>query len=257
MQFRIMQHQRAPLSLVFTLGLALLTVAIITSVVVGPIAISLTDSIKALLPWQFELPIHIELVINQIRLPRTLLCIAVGAILALCGTVMQGLFRNPLADPGIIGVSGGASLGAAIAIVLFAPLASSYPLLLTLGTVPIFAFVGGAASTYLVYRLGTDKTGTSVTFMLLAGVAIGALSGAMHGLMNYYADDQALRDLSLWSMGSLAGATWSGIILAYVTLAILLLLLNRNANGLNAFLLGEAEARHMGVNVQRFKRNLI
>ncbi|QFI37383.1 iron ABC transporter permease [Moritella marina ATCC 15381] len=257
MQFRTTQHQRAPLSLVFTLGLALLTLAIITSVVVGPISISLTDSIKALLPWQFELPTHIELVINQIRLPRTLLCIAVGAILALCGTVMQGLFRNPLADPGIIGVSGGASLGAAIAIVLFAPLASTYPLLLTLGTVPIFAFFGGAASTYLVYRLGTDKTGTSVMFMLLAGVAIGALSGAMNGLMNYYADDQALRDLSLWSMGSLAGATWSGIILAYVTLAILLLLLNRNANGLNAFLLGEAEARHMGVNVQRFKRNLI
>lgn len=252
-----MQIHRMPVSVVFPLGFLLLTIAIISSVVVGPMAISFSDSVKVLLPWQSDLPAHIQIVIHQIRLPRTLLCMAVGAILALCGAVMQGLFRNPLADPGIIGVSGGASLGAALAIVVFAPLATSFPQLLTLGTVPIFAFIGGAASTYLVYRLGTDKNGTSVTVMLLAGVAIGALSGAALGLMNYYADDQALRDLSLWSMGSLAGATWPGIILAFVTLGSLFFLFDRNANALNAFLLGEAEARHMGVNVQRLKRLLI
>lgn len=252
-----MQFQRIPAAIIFPLGLLVLAVAITSSVVVGPMGISFSDSLKALLPWQSELPAHIQIVIHQIRLPRTLLCIAVGAVLALCGAVMQGLFRNPLADPGIIGVSGGASLGAALAIVVFAPLATSYPLLLSLGTVPVFAFVGGAVSTYLVYRLGTDKNGTSVTVMLLAGVAIAALSGAAMGLMNYLADDQALRDLSLWSMGSLAGATWPGIALAFVTLGALVLLFDRDANSLNAFLLGEAEARHMGVNVQRLKRRLI
>ena len=252
-----MQLQRIPIRLVFPLSFLLLAIAITSSVVVGPMTISFSDSLKALLPWQSDLPAHIQIVIHQIRLPRTLLCIAIGAILALCGTVMQGLFRNPLADPGIIGVSGGASLGAALAIVVFAPLAASFPLLLTFGTVPLFAFIGGAASTYLVYRLGTDKNGTSVTIMLLAGVAIGALSGAALGLMNYYADDQALRDLSLWTMGSLAGATWPGITLAFITLSILLLLFDSNANALNAFLLGEAEARHMGVNVQKLKRVLI
>lgn len=252
-----MQFQRIPAAIIFPLGLLVLAVAITSSVVVGPMGISFSDSLKALLPWQSELPAHIQIVIHQIRLPRTLLCIAVGATLALCGAVMQGLFRNPLADPGIIGVSGGASLGAALAIVVFAPLATSYPLLLSLGTVPVFAFIGGAVSTYLVYRLGTDKNGTSVTVMLLAGVAIAALSGAAMGLMNYLADDQALRDLSLWSMGSLAGATWPGIALAFVTLGALMLLFDRDANGLNAFLLGEAEARHMGVNVQRLKRRLI
>ncbi|MCW8327748.1 iron ABC transporter permease [Photobacterium sp. SDRW27] len=257
MQSRIMQRQRMPASIVFPLGLILLGVTITSSVVVGPMSISFADSFLALTPWQSELPAHIQIVIHQIRLPRTLLCIAVGAILALCGAVMQGLFRNPLADPGIIGVSGGASLGAALAIVIFAPLAASYPLLLTLGTVPVFAFLGGTVSTYLVYRLGTDKSGTSVTIMLLAGVAIGALSGAALGLMNYYADDQALRDLSLWTMGSLAGATWPGITLAFSTLGLLLFLFDRNANALNAFLLGEAEASHMGVNVQRLKRILI
>ncbi|ELR67725.1 Hemin ABC transporter, permease protein [Photobacterium marinum] len=252
-----MQLKRMPVSTAFPLGFFLLALAVITSVIVGPMTISFSESIKALSPWNVDLPLHIKLVIHQVRLPRTLLCIAIGAILALCGAVMQGLFRNPLADPGIIGVSGGAGLGAALAIVIFAPLANSFPQLLTLGTVPACAFLGGAATTYLVYRLGTDKTGTSVTVMLLAGVAIGALSGAGLGLLNYFADDQALRDLSLWSMGSLAGATWQSITLAFTTLAILLIWFDRHANALNAFLLGEAEAKHMGINVQCLKRTLI
>ncbi|MGF1702341.1 iron ABC transporter permease [Photobacterium makurazakiensis] len=252
-----MQLYRIPTRIIFPTGLVLLLLAITSSVVIGPMAITFTDSFKALMPWQSDLPQHIQIVINQIRLPRTLLGMAIGAILALCGAVMQGLFRNPLADPGIIGVSGGASLGAALAIVFFAPLAASFPLLLTLATVPVFAFLGGAFSTFFVYYLGTDKNGTSVTVMLLAGVAIGALSGAALGLMNYYADDQALRDLSLWSMGSLAGATWPGITLSYITLGVLMFMFDRNANALNAFLLGEAEAKHMGVNVQTLKRLLI
>lgn len=252
-----MHLKRLSTGILFPSGLCLLALAIITSMVVGPMAISFSDSVKALAPWDTNLPAHIDIVIHQIRLPRTLLGMAIGAILALCGAVMQGLFRNPLADPGIIGVSGGASLGAAIAIVVFAPLVASYPLLLTLGTVPVFAFIGGAVSTYLVYQLGTDKNGTSVTVMLLAGVAIGALSGAALGLMNYFADDQALRDLSLWSMGSLAGATWPGIGLAFVTFAALLMLFYRDANGINALLLGEAEAKHLGINVQQLKRRLI
>ncbi|MGR5062239.1 FecCD family ABC transporter permease [Photobacterium sp. DNB22_13_2] len=252
-----MQLQRIPTNIVFPVGITLLVLAVTSSIAVGPMNISFADSFKALLPFPQGLPAHIEIVIHQIRLPRTLLGMAIGAILALCGAVMQGLFRNPLADPGIIGVSGGASLGAALSIVIFAPLAANFPLLLTLGTVPVFAFIGGAVSTFVVYQLGTDKNGTSVTIMLLAGVAIGALSGAALGLMNYYADDQALRDLSLWTMGSLAGATWPGIGLAYITLLSLLLSFDRNANALNAFLLGEAEAKHLGVNVQRLKRMLI
>lgn len=257
MQSRRMQLQRLPIETLLPLGIGLLFFAITSSIVIGPMDISFIDSIKALIPWETDLPAHIQLVVNQIRLPRTLLAIAIGAILALCGAVMQGLFRNPLADPGIIGVSGGAALGAAIAVVFFAPLVVNYPLILTLGTVPVFAFIGGALSTFFVYYLGTDKNGTSVTIMLLAGVAIGALSGAALGFMNFIADDQALRDLSLWSMGSLAGATWPGITLAFTTLAVLLWLFCLDANALNAFLLGEAEAKHMGVNVQMLKRRLI
>ena len=246
------------------LGCASLYIALVSSVTLGPMEISFGQSMSALLPagvsdiWLSEdLPAHISLVIQQIRLPRTLLAIAVGAILAICGTVMQGLFRNPLADPGIIGVSAGASLGAAIAIVLFGGLAQTYPQLLMFGTVPLFAFLGGALSTILVYKLGTSSTGTSVTMMLLAGVAIGALAGAGLGLLNYYADDQALRDLSLWTMGSLAGANWGTLSIAYTTLIALFILFYRDAAALNALLLGESEARHLGIKVQSLKRRLI
>ncbi|WP_087017975.1 FecCD family ABC transporter permease [Thaumasiovibrio subtropicus] len=253
---------RLPFGMLLMGAFVALYVAVISSITLGPMDISFFDSLKALLPnsWltgESSLPAHVQMVIQQVRLPRTLLCIAIGALLAMSGAVMQGLFRNPLADPGIIGVSAGASLGAAIAIVMFGSLAASFPILLLFGTVPLFAFLGGAITTVLVYKLGTSENGTSVAMMLLAGVAIGALAGAGLGLMNYFADDQALRDLALWSMGSLAGASWNGILLSFSALAILFVLFYRDANKLNALLLGEAEANHMGINVQGLKRRLI
>ncbi len=248
---------RLPFSSLLGLALVALYIAVVSSITLGPMDISFWDSLSALLPRDSDLPVHVQMVIQQVRLPRTLLCISIGALLATCGTVMQGLFRNPLADPGIIGVSAGASLGAAIAIVVFGSLAASYPLLLLFGTVPVFAFFGGALTTILVYKLGTGSTGTSVAMMLLAGVAVGALAGAGLGLMNYFADDQALRDLALWSMGSLAGASWNGIIFSFSALIILFSLFYRDANKLNALLLGEAEATHMGINVQGLKKRLI
>ncbi|WP_017221236.1 FecCD family ABC transporter permease [Moritella dasanensis] len=240
-------------------GIVLLYIAIVASIALGPMDITLAQSMSALLPSQYriDLPAHIELVIQQIRLPRTLLALSVGAILAICGTVMQGLFRNSLADPGIIGVSAGASLGAAIAIVMFGSLAELYPTLLLLGAVPLFSFMGGAITTIIVYHLGTSSNGTSVTMMLLAGVAISALAGAGLGLMNYYADDQALRDLSLWTMGSLAGANWLGIALSFVTLIVLFIVFYKDANKMDALLLGESEAKHLGIRVQRLKKKLI
>ncbi|MGF1762086.1 FecCD family ABC transporter permease [Aliivibrio kagoshimensis] len=251
-----MQSRRS-LLFVSLLGLVLLIITAASSIVVGPMSISIVDSFKGLTPWSGELPQHIQMVIHQIRLPRTLLCMAVGAILAMSGAVMQGLFRNPLAEPGIIGVSAGSALGAAIAIVAFSSVAMNYPLLMSVAAVPLFAFLGGALTTILVYTLGTSKYGTSVTVMLLAGVAISALSGAGIGFLNFIADDQMLRDLSLWSMGSLAGATWPSIYLAMSCLVILFFLFMRHVKGLNALLLGEAEAGHLGVNVQRLKRQLI
>ncbi|CCN70927.1 FecCD family ABC transporter permease [Vibrio nigripulchritudo] len=249
--------RKIPISALVMLFVALLVFTSASSIAVGPMNITIADSFKSLFPSAFTLPDHIKIVINEIRLPRTLMCIIIGAILALCGAVMQGLFRNPLAEPGIIGVSAGAMLGAAIAMVLFASWLEEAATIISLFAVPIFAFIGGLIATMIVYRLGTSKFGTSVTIMLLAGIAISALSGAGIGYLNFAADDQALRDLSLWSMGSLAGATWSGIGLGSITLLLLYITFRREAMPLNAMLLGESEAAHMGVNVQSFKRRLI
>ena len=252
---------RVSFRLLMLLSISSLYLAIVLSISIGPMDISFIDSMFALLPDSLKpestAAAHVSLIIQQIRLPRTLLAVFVGAILALCGAVMQGLFRNPLADPGIIGVSAGASLGAAMAIVLFGGLAEQYPNLLLFGTVPLFSFVGGSVTTFVIYRLGTSQNGTSVTMMLLAGVAISALAGSGLGLMNYFADDQALRDLSLWTMGSLAGANLHSVMMVFIGLCILFTLFYRDANKLNVLLLGEPEAKHMGINVQSLKRRLI
>ncbi|MGF1767462.1 iron ABC transporter permease [Enterovibrio makurazakiensis] len=251
--------RRVPMKWMLLIASTLLYVAMVSSITLGPMDISFSDSLKALIPnalIQSDLPDYVGVIIQQVRLPRTLLAIAVGGILAICGAVMQGLFRNPLADPGIIGVSAGASLGAAIAIVLFGGMIG-HTALLTLGTVPLFAFLGGALATFAIYYMGTNSNGTSVTIMLLAGVALGAIAGAGMGLLNYFADDQALRDLSLWTMGSLAGASWDSISFACISLFLLAFFYQRNAKKLNALLLGEAEARHLGIDVQSLKRQLI
>ncbi|EGQ7664337.1 iron ABC transporter permease [Vibrio parahaemolyticus] len=249
--------RRIPLSTTLITLSGFLAFIAIASITVGPMNISFTDSLRGLIGAHSELAPHIQLVINEIRLPRTILCMFIGAILAVCGVVMQGLFRNPLAEPGIIGVSAGAALGGAFAIVVFAEFSQNHPQLMNLAALPLFAFLGGALTTVLVYWLGTNKFGTSVTIMLLAGVAISALSGAAIGFLNFSADDQMLRDLTLWSMGSLAGANWAGIGLASVTLVVLLFWFHKKAMSLNALLLGESEARHLGVPVQKLKRQLI
>ncbi|ELA9342958.1 iron ABC transporter permease [Vibrio parahaemolyticus] len=249
--------RRIPLSTTLITLSGFLAFIAIASITVGPMNISFTDSLRGLIGAHSELAPHIQLVINEIRLPRTILCMFIGTILAICGVVMQGLFRNPLAEPGIIGVSAGAALGGAFAIVVFAEFSQNHPQLMNLAALPLFAFLGGALTTVLVYWLGTNKFGTSVTIMLLAGVAISALSGAAIGFLNFSADDQMLRDLTLWSMGSLAGANWAGIGLSSVTLVVLLFWFHKKAMSLNALLLGESEARHLGVPVQKLKRQLI
>ncbi|NDJ79765.1 iron ABC transporter permease [Vibrio campbellii] len=249
--------RRLPLSTTLLALSGVLAFIAVASITVGPMNISFSDSLRSLTGAGSDLAPHIQLVINEIRLPRTILCMFIGAILAICGVVMQGLFRNPLAEPGIIGVSAGAALGGAFAIVVFADFSQNYPTLMNLAALPFFAFLGGALTTVLVYWLGTNKFGTSVTIMLLAGVAISALSGAAIGFMNFIADDQMLRDLTLWSMGSLAGANWSGIALAAVTLVLLMFWFQKKAMPLNALLLGESEAKHLGVPVQKLKRQLI
>ena len=191
-----------------------------------------------------------QAVVWELRMPRTLLAMAIGALLSVCGAITQGLFRNPLADPGIIGVSTGAGLGAALSIVLL-------PVSLAAVTTPLAAFLGGLSTTLLVYRLAQSSDGTSVVILLLAGVAIAAFAGAAIGFLTYIADDQTLRDLSLWGMGTLNGANFSVAGLALATLVVTLVASQRDAGQLNALLIGEPEARHTGIDVERLKLRLI
>jgi iron complex transport system permease protein len=207
--------------------------------------------IKALAGTPFS---QIETVVMlDIRLPRLMMGILVGAALAVSGAAMQGLFRNPLADPGIVGVGAGAGLGAIVAIVLGGFLPAALQSLAGRHLIPIAAFLGGWGSTLLLYRVSTRQGRTSVATMLLAGIALGALAGALSGVLVYIADDQQLRDLTFWGLGSLAGASWTKVTAAAPLIALSVGLAFMLGRGLNGLALGEATAGHIGLNVERLK----
>jgi iron complex transport system permease protein len=167
---------------------------------------------------------------------------------------MQGLFRNPLADPGIVGVSSGAGLGAALMIVAGSWLPAGLMASLGILALPFAAFLGGLATTALLYRIGTRGGYTDVATMLLAGIAVAALAGAAIGLLIFTADDKQLRDINFWLLGSLAGATTDKILMCVPVIAAVLASMPFMARGLNALVLGEAAAGHLGIPVQRLKR---
>ena len=240
-------------SLIWALAI-LLPVAVLISLVVGTVNISLSDAVSTLVGKAASS--QTETILFDIRLPRILMAIFVGAVLASTGAVMQGLFRNPLADPSLIGVSSGASVGASLMIVTAGGFIQSGALV-GLSLVAVGALFGGFAATLLVYRLATSGIGTSVTTMLLAGIAIGALAGALNSLLSYFSDNDMLRQISLWQMGNLSGASWLKVSLMGAVALLLMLLFPRDSKALNALLLGESEARHLGIDVQRVKRRLI
>ena len=194
-----------------------------------------------------------RIIVMDIRLPRAVLGVLIGAALAVSGAVMQGLFRNPLADPGLVGVSAGASLGAVSVIVLGATVLAPYTALMGNQALPVAAFVGGLVTTLVLYRISTRQGRTSVATMLLAGIALGAMAMAFTGLLIFLADDRQLRDLTFWGLGSLAGATWAKILAAGPIMIAGLLAAPFLARGLNALSLGEATANHLGIPVQRMK----
>jgi iron complex transport system permease protein len=200
-----------------------------------------------------RLSAHERIIIYDIRLPRTILGVLIGAALAVAGAVLQGLFRNPLADPGIIGVSAGAALGAVTVIVLGSTVLAPFTLVFGIFSLPVAAFGGALAATVILYGIATRQGRTSVATMLLAGIALGALAAAFTGFLVFIADDRQLRDLTFWSLGSLAGATWSKIGAAGPIIVIALSTAPFLARGLNGFALGESAAGHLGIPVQRVK----
>lgn len=204
-------------------------------------------------PGNEALSVRDSIIVYDIRLPRVILGILVGSALAVSGAVMQGLFRNPLADPGLVGVSAGAGLGAVSVIVLGGTFLAPFTALLGSFALPLAAFGGGLVTTIILYNVATRQGRTSIATMLLAGIALGAMAIALTGILVYMADDRQLRDLTFWQLGSLAGATWLKIAAAGPIIVLALATAPFLAKGLNALALGEATASHLGVPVQRLK----
>lgn len=234
----------------------LLLVSSVFSLMYGASGISFWAVLSDILAGR-ELEMRERVILFDIRLPRMMLGVLVGASLAVSGSVMQGLFRNPLADPGLVGVSAGAGLGAITAIVLGTFLPASVAAVFGNYTVSFAAFFGGWGTTILLYRVATRHGRTSVATMLLAGIALGALAGALSGILVYMADDAQLRDLTFWGMGSLAGATWTKVFAATPIIILALGVTPFLARGLNGLALGEATAHHIGINVQLVKNTAI
>ena len=239
----------------------LLALAAVASLSIGPVSIGPTRAFEvmraAALQGRAGLPADMlrdAAILFDIRGPRTALGALVGAAMAMAGAVMQGMFRNPLADPSLVGVSSGAALAAVTWIVLGEGVAHLLPPALGPLALPIAAFFGGLAATGLLARIATRDGRTEIAVTLLAGVALGALAAAGTGLLVFMARDDQLRTFLFWTLGSLGGATWVKVMLAAPFIAWLIVATPFLARGLDAVALGERAAFHSGVDVERLKK---
>lgn len=236
----------------------LVAAAVIFGLTLGPMAISTGEMVATALQrlgvWWGEAvdPVKVA-VLESIRAPRVVLGLFAGATLGIAGAVMQGFFRNPLADPGLIGVSAGAAFAAVGVIVLAPTLAAPWIVLMGPFALPVAAFLGSLGAVALIYRVSLVEGRVIVATMLLAGVAANALAAAGIGYFTFLADDQQLRTLTFWTLGSLNGATWARVWPAFLLMAASIGVLYTLARPLNSLLLGESEAKHLGVNVEALK----
>lgn len=184
----------------------------------------------------------------NIRLPRVLLAFVIGASLSLAGVMIQSNVRNPLADPSLIGVSGGAALGAALMIVMadFIDIQAHH-------YIPVAAFIGGLLATMAVLKLGRNDLPGGMALLILAGIAINVVAASLIGLLTYLATDSALRHITFWSLGSLASANYFWLTLCSIALLLVCIWLPKQHRKLDAILLGQAEANTMGVDVKRLQ----
>lgn len=248
-----------PLRGVLPLAIAasLLIVIALFSLAIGATSIPISSCLGILfdaigIRGVFEFGSEQAAVLLSIRLPRVALGLLVGSGLSVAGAAMQGLFRNPLADPGLVGVSSGAALAAVASIVLAGAFELSFvPRALLL---PVAAFAGGLCTTLLVARLARLRGITTVTTMLLAGIAINALAQSVMGFLIFMANDAQLRTITFWSLGGLGGATWPTVLAAAPFVLAALFFLPRLGRAMNALSLGESAAGHLGVRVERLKR---
>jgi iron complex transport system permease protein len=237
------------------LGLVLALVVVVpASAALGAYAVEPVEVLRAIasrlgLPVG-EVPATVDAVLWQVRLPRVALAVLVGACLGLAGAVMQGVFANTLAEPGTVGVSAGAAVGAVVAIVTGAAA-------LSVAVVPVAAFVGGVVTTLVVHRLARSGGRTEVVTLLLTGIGVNALAGAVIGWCTFVSDDAQLRSITFWSLGSVGLATWPAVLAVLPFAAAGLLLAPRLARSLDLLALGDRPAAHLGLDVERVRRGSI
>ena len=201
-------------------------------------------------------PVH-EGLFFEIRLPRTLLCLLVGASLSVSGALMQSLFRNPIVEPGLIGTSAGSALGAALLIVLGRNAFFSHLSFLGDLLMPACAFAGGLVATLVVYYFSSSLNRVNISIMILAGIAVNAIANGGTGFLAYIARDPQARSITFWNLGSLSGANWQAVLFAGVSTVTGIALALRFARPLNALQLGESEAGYLGVHTERLKISVI
>jgi iron complex transport system permease protein len=204
----------------------------------------------SLLPGQAPATLE-QRIFLELRLPRVILCLLVGASLGVGGTLMQALFRNPIVEPGLVGTSSGAAFGSA----LFFVLGGLFNLGASLWSLPLAACIGGVISTYLVFILARSREDgrASIVMLLLTGLAINALFMSAIGFLSYIARDPQARSITFWSLGTLSGASWKAVQIVAVSTVGGTVLALRYAKQLNALMIGEEEATYLGVNVNRLK----
>ncbi|HYQ97583.1 MAG TPA: iron ABC transporter permease, partial [Candidatus Nitrosocosmicus sp.] len=236
--------------------ISLLVVAVVVSLSVGAYPIAPKEVVSILFSKigidtgvPFE---HFAAEAMNNRMSRVLLSILVGAALAVSGAALQGIFRNPLVDSGLIGIASGASFFAALYILL----GSSIPFLLSGNpalTLAFVAFLGAILTTMLVYRISRFQQTIQITLLILAGVALNAIAGSLTGMIQYLADESQLRDLTFWTLGSLGGANWTSLAILLPFVAIPMVVLFYQSSALNAFALGEQSAYFLGINTRKVK----
>lgn len=213
--------------------------------------------LKNIILGNSEVSLSDRYVIWEVRSARIIMAILVGSLLAVSGTSLQGMFKNPLATGDLIGLTSGATLLAAIAIVLGGYFKEYLPEAIQFSLVGISAFIGALLAMILVYRISTSNGKTNVVMMLLSGVAITAIGFSITGFLIYISKDEQLRDLTFWNMGSLAAATWTKNLILTVVLIISYSILLPKGKALNAMMLGEKDAEHLGINVEKLKKQIV
>tara|TARA_B100000965_G_scaffold20580_1_gene15504 strand:- start:2422 stop:3495 length:1074 start_codon:yes stop_codon:yes gene_type:complete len=249
----------------FILSIITLCFLILLSFIIGPVTISLKQIFQILLDKMILNSNESSIVYNQIhetvifniRLPRIFLALLVGMGLGTSGAILQGLFRNFLVDPGFIGVSSGAAVGAMISIMFLNIISYYIPFLSIIYILPLLAMVGSFFATVLIYKISKIDNRTNIMVMLLSGIAINALAGSIIGLFVSMSSDAELRSFTFWTLGGLDNADWDIVFITSIFIILPLIAVYFMKKQLDIFMLGDAEANHLGIDIEMLKKKII